>query len=290
MSAKIIPESELILNPDGSLYHLNCLPGDVAPTLILVGDPERVPKVSKHFDTIEVKKQKREIITHTGTIGKKRISVVSTGMGVGCIDIVINELDALFNVDLTTRQVKENLTTLKMIRIGTCGCLDPNIAVDDYIVNQHAIGFDGFFQFYQSQYSDTETALLEKVKSAFAELPVVNSAYVAESRSSWYDNFRKDCHNGIVLTCVGFYGPQNRAIRTPLSSENLFDMAESLTFNNNKIVNFEMETSAIYGLSRLLNHEALSVNLAVANRAAQKFSADPKTSMAKLIPFVLERL
>jgi len=290
MNTKKIPESELILNPDGSIYHLNLLPQDLAPTIILVGDPERVAKISKHFDSVEVKKQNREFITHTGKIGQLPISVMSTGIGIGSIDIVLNEVDALFNIDLNTRQVKKDLTSVRFVRLGTTGCLVREIPTDSFVVSSYALAFDGLLKFYQTQYNDDENKLLNAIQQHFASLPVVGNAYVAQTQSPLYDTFRKDCYHGITWTCSGFYGPQYRHLRTSAIEPNIYDLIDDFEFNGEKITNLEMESACIYGLSRLLNHEAISISLIINNRPTGEFTKDMHGAMEKLITLVLEKL
>lgn len=287
-----IRESELILNSDGSIYHLNLLPEDVADTVILVGDPNRVEKVSRHFDHIDVKKSKREFVTHTGTLSGKRVTVVGTGIGAGNIDITLNELDALVNIDLKTREVKETQKQLRIIRMGTSGALQEHVPVDSLLVSSFGIGFDGLVSFYEWENTADENALLAMCREYFSPLKVVNAMYTASASSSLVDFFvkRNIAQAGITLTCSGFYGAQNRQLRAPVIEHDIFSMARKIHFKNNVVTNLEMETAAIYGLSRILGHQACSISAIVANRDAQTFSANPEKVVEKMIETVLENL
>lgn len=285
-----IAESELILNPNGSIYHLNLRPGDLAETIITVGDPERVPLVSQYFDEIELKAQKREIVTHTGYLNKQRISVISTGMGTGCIDIVLNEIDALFNIDFATRQIKQNLTSLKIIRIGTSGSLQAHIPVDGYVVSEYAFGLDNLLQAYDIHYTAAELRLLNAFIHHMAEAGINLSPYVTTGASSITQRLVGDCFPGITATCTGFYAPQGRILRGQPAVANLIPVLQEFAQDGHCITNFEMETAAIYGLGNLLGHECCSVSAIIANRARQQFSKDPQATVDKLIQLVLEKI
>lgn len=288
-----IPASELILNPDGSIYHLHLLPVDIAETIIFVGDPDRVKMVSDFFDTIEVKKQKREFVTHTGTYKGKRLTVISTGIGTDNIDIVLNELDALVNIDLEKRRIKEQLTTLNIVRLGTSGCLDASIPVDSTLLSSFGFGLDGLMPYYTTNENDEEKSLLkeleEKYTSFYNQLPV--QVHFSECSKELLEFFRDDStFEGITATCTGFYGPQGRQLRLQPKLDKLQDKLTTLEFTNHKLTNFEMETAAIYGLAKELGHKALSINLLIANREAKTFSANPKQSMKQMIQWALDKM
>lgn len=285
-----IAESELIINSRGAIYHLDLRPEELADTIIVVGDPDRVKKVSKHFDKIECKQQHREFITHTGYIGKKRLSVMSTGIGPDNIDIAINELDALANIDFRTREIKKEFTKLNIIRFGTSGSLQADIPVDSFVASTHGLGLDNLLNFYSYNKSQDE----QDMANAFIEQTQLNTAvtipYAFKGSESLLNKFGSKFHKGITVTCPGFYGPQGRILRLGVSSPGLIDRLTHFNFNNNRITNFEMETSAIYGLGKLLGHECLSVNAIVANRVVQEFSKDSAATVKKLIKKALEAL
>lgn len=282
--------SELILNADNSIYHLNLLPQDLAETVIVVGDQNRVPLVSKYFDTIELVKGKREFITHTGMLNGTRISVVSTGIGADNIDIVVNELDALVNIDFETRTIKENKTSLDIVRIGTSGGLQPDIETDSFILSEYAIGFDNVLHFYKSehiQHPEIQLAFIDQTAwSVFKSIP-----YVVESDLQLTEKLRSDSViTGFTATNVGFYGPQGRRLRLQLEDNDLNSKLSSFEYNGMKITNLEMETSAIYGLSKLMGHRAASMNCILANRSTGQFSKDPVKTIDALIKYTLEKL
>lgn len=282
--------SELILNPDGSVYHLNLLPGELADTIILVGDPNRVSQVSKYFDRIDVKKSKREFVTHTGYVGKRHLSVVGTGIGAGNIDIVMNECDALMNIDLHNRMIKSDIRTLRFIRLGTCGGLDSHIPVDSYIVSAYAIGLDGLMRYYLQPENEDEKKLLALCQEHFASTFLENQMYVAQGSENLIQLFQSQDLGilGMTMTCSGFYAPQHRVLRAQLSGVPLFSRAQKIRFQNYIVTNFEMETAAIYGLSRALGHEACSISVVVANRTTKAFSNQMDIAMDQLIQRVLE--
>ncbi|MES2689302.1 MAG: nucleoside phosphorylase [Bacteroidota bacterium] len=283
-----IPESELVLNDDGSIYHLHILPEDIAETIIFVGDQERVPDVSKHFDKIELKKSKREFVTHTGTIGNKRLSVISTGIGTDNIDIVMNELDALVNIDLRTRAVKQQPTSLQIIRIGTSGSLQEDIDVDSTLITEYGLGLDSLMQFYDYEEPDEVSNLLSAIDEQL-DLLFVNP-YLFKAPGGLLERFGKQFDKGITATCCGFYGPQGRILRADTKFENLIARLNKVNANGKRITNFEMETAGIYGMASLLGHEAISVNAILANRIKQTFSSDPKKVVDETIKKVLELL
>lgn len=283
-----IAESEMILNTRGAIYHLNLLPGEIGNIIFLVGDPDRVKEISKHFDKIEYKGQYREFITHTGYIGKKKLSVISTGIGTDNIDITLNELDALANIDLTTREIKPNFTQLNFIRIGTSGALQPEIPVDNFIASTHGLGIDNLLNFYRLEQNDEEKQLLHSFVTSTQLHSKIGYPYLAGASASLIKHFVKDFHQGITVTCPGFYGPQGRILRLGVSNPELINRLTQFRFGQHKITNFEMETSAIYGLSRLLGHNCLSLNAVIANRVRKEFSRDGKAAVENLIVRVLE--
>ncbi|MES2560115.1 MAG: nucleoside phosphorylase [Bacteroidota bacterium] len=282
-----IPESELILNSDGSVYHLHLKPEDIAETILFVGDPDRVGEVSKHFDSIEFTKHKREFVTHTGYIGNKRLTVLSTGIGTDNIDIVWNELNMLANIDLPTRTFKHERTKLKVIRIGTSGSLQKDIPVDSILASTHGFGLDVLMHYYPFT-QDTETRELEQQFSAELALPFLRP-YLVQAPGALINLF-SDSIQGITATCSGFYAPQGRIVNTPSSVENLIERLSRLQTPTHRITNFEMETAGIYGLANTFGHEAVSINAIVANRITHEFSADGQEMIDKTIRYVLEKL
>ncbi len=282
--------SELILNDDGSIYHLNLLPEDIAPTVILVGDPNRVRRVSKYFDSIELKKEKREFVSHTGVLNGKRLTVISSGIGPDNIDIVLNELDALANIDFKSRTVKSDLTSLDIVRIGTSGSLQKDIPVDSFVLSEWAIGFDSLLHYYVSEHIQ-----LKHVQQAFVRhanwYMAKSEPYVVTCSKSLAQRLQSDeVHNGFTGTNVGFYGPQGRVLRLPVQDPNFNDTLASFEYKGRRITNLEMETSAIYGMSKLLGHNAVSMNCVIANRPNGLFSKDPKAAVDALIQYTLEKL
>ncbi len=283
-----IAESELIINSRGAVYHLDCTPEEIATTIITVGDPDRVQQVSKYFDTIEYKNQHREFITHTGYIGKKRISCISTGIGPDNIDIVMNELDALTNIDLSTRTIKEKLTSLQVIRVGTSGSLQRDIPVDSFVAGTHGLGIDNLLNFYRLENNEEEKQLIQSFITHTQLNQQFCCPYITGVSAHLLKNFVHNFHQGITVTCPGFYGPQGRVLRLGLAYPSLIDNLTSFTFGNYRISNFEMETSAIYGLGKLLGHQCLSLNAIVANRITKEFSKDGGAAVENLIKNALE--
>jgi uridine phosphorylase len=277
-----IAESELIINSRGAIYHLDVRPEELADTIITVGDQDRVALVSKYFDKIEFKNKHREFISHTGYIGKKRISVVSTGIGPDNIDIVVNELDALKNIDFDTRIIKPQHTQLTIIRLGTSGALQADIEVDSLVAGTHGLGLDNLMHYYRMEMNQEEKQLLQQF-IAHTGLSGNIMPYISSASSSILKHFTQGFHNGITVTCPGFYGPQGRVLRLGLSNPNLVENLTSFAFGNHRISNFEMETSAIYGLGRLLGHHCLSINVIVANRVKKQFSKDGGAAVDNLI-------
>ncbi len=277
-----IAESELIINNRGAIYHINLHPDELADTVITVGDPDRVTEVSKYFDLIEVKQQHREFIAHTGFIGKKRITVVSTGIGPDNIDIVLNELDALVNIDFTTRTIKPQLKHLTILRLGTSGSLQSAIAVDSFVAGTHGLGLDNLLHYYRLQNNEEEQQIIQQF-IAHTQLSGNIQPYLVSASASILKHFVDGYYHGITTTCPGFYGPQGRVLRLGLANPLLVDRLSSFRFGNHFISNFEMETSAIYGLSKLLGHQCLSLNVIVANRVTKQFSKDAKAAVENLI-------
>lgn len=284
-----LPESEFILNPDGSIYHLNLRPDQLARTVITVGDPERVEKITRHFDRLEVVVQKREFHTQTGYYKGKRISVVSTGIGTDNIDIVMNELDALVNIDFTTRRVKDKLTPLNIIRIGTSGSLHGDIPVDSFLASDMAIGLDALLHFYHNE--NVQDPGLSQALEDLYHGNLKSRPYSVSASQQLLKHFEApQVHKGITVTNIGFYGPQGRVLRLPLASPGFNARLAGFEYQGKKITNMEMETSGIYALSRLLGHRALSLNAIVANRATGAFSQDPGKTVDDLIVFALDRI
>ena len=283
-----IAESELIINDRGAVYHLNCRPEEIAQTIITVGDPDRVGEVSKHFDKIEYQNNHREFVTHTGYLNKKRISCVSTGIGPDNIDIVLNELDALVNIDFETRLIKEKLTCLNIIRFGTSGSLQKDIPVDSFVTSTHGLGLDNLMHFYRQENNEEELQLIQAFNT-HTQLSSGNVVpYINMASGALIKHFTNNYQQGITVTCPGFYGPQGRILRLGLGYPNLIDNLTNFQFGNYRITNFEMETSAIYGLGYALGHHCLSISAIVANRISKEFSKDGALAVEKLITQSLE--
>ncbi len=285
-----IGASELIINNRGAVYHLDLCPEEIATTVITVGDPGRVQQVSKYFDSIEVKGQHREFISHTGTIGKKRFTVISSGIGTDNIDIVINELDALVNIDFNTRTIKEQLTTLNIIRIGTSGSLQSEIPVDSLVAATHGLGLDNLLHYYRLEHNDEEKQLLQSFCTQTQIQAQMSQPYISSASPSLLKHFVKDFFHGITVSCPGFYGPQGRVLRLGVKNPHLINNLTRFIFGKHRITNFEMETSGIYGLGRLLGHHCLSLNTIVANRVSKEFTKDGQASVENLIKRTLEIL
>ena len=278
-----IGASELIINPRGAVYHLDLRPEELADTIITVGDPDRVAHVSKYFDQIQHKSAHREFITHTGYIGSKRISVMSTGIGPDNIDIALNEVDALVNIDFETRCINDNKKSVSVIRLGTCGSLQGEVGVDQLVAGTHGLGVDNLLHFYQPNNNPEELAIL----AAFEQHTNIQAhhikPYISSASAGLLKHFTEGYNHGITVTCPGFYGPQGRILRLPLKMPNLVDQMTSFRFGNHHIANFEMETSAIYGLCNLLGHQCLSINVIVANRVKKEFSKDGAKAVDHMI-------
>ncbi len=285
-----IKSSELILNPDGSIYHLNLKPENIAKDIIFVGDQDRVDRISDHFDTIEFKTQKREFKTHTGTYKGKRLSVISTGIGPDNIDIVINEIDALFNIDFTTRSIKETLTSVNIVRIGTSGSLQKDIPVNSFVLSKAGLGLDNLMRSYVIDQVEEKQILEAFLKHTTWDLKKGTPYFISNSSSLQQKLESEQTHLGITATAGGFYGPQGRVLRLALQDPLLNSKIDNFNFNSQRITNFEMETSAIYGLCKLLGHHAVSLNTIIANRADGTFSQDPYKAVDQLIKYTLDRL
>ena len=282
--------SELILNSDGSIYHLHLKPSDIADTLIFVGDQERVGAVTKYFDRIDFEMQSREFKTQTGYYKGKRLSVISTGIGPDNIDIVLNELDALVNIDFNTREIKATKTSLSIVRIGTSGALQPDIDVDSFVISSYGMDINGMLQSYKIdaiKHADIEAAFVKHTQwSPQKPYPVI-----IENSKQLEAKLKSDqTLNGLTATCGGFYGPQGRVLRLELQDDSLNHKMDSFDYKGLRVTNFEMETSAIYGLSKLLGHKACSMNAILANRALGTFSKTPLATIDKLIVYTLNKL
>ena len=286
----MIKSSELILNPDGSVYHLNLKPENIANDIIFVGDQERVSKITQHFDSIEFSRQKREFKTETGMYKGKRLTVQSTGIGPDNIDIVMNELDALVNIDFETRQPKENLVSLNIIRIGTSGSLQADIPVDSIVMSKFGLGLDNMLRSYvidEVTHPEIEDAFVQQTNWDLKK----GKPYVISCSEELEKLIESDqIFKGFTATAPGFYGPQGRVLRLPIQDSELNHKMDHFKFGENRITNLEMETAAIYGLSALLGHQALSLNAIIANRATGTFSEDPYKAVDALIAYTLDKL
>ena len=284
-----IAESELIINDRGAVYHLDLKPDELGDTVVTVGDPDRVGEVSKYFDRVEVKRQHREFISHTGFVGKKRITVLSSGIGPDNIDIVLNELDALVNIDFASREIKKDLKSLNIVRLGTSGSLQADIPVDSFVASTHGLGVDNLLNFYRLEQNDEEQQLLHSFITHTQIHSQTGHPYISSCAASLIKHFVKDFHQGITVTCPGFYGPQGRVLRLGIRNPNLINRLTDFRFGQHRISNFEMETSAIYGLGKLLGHNCLALNAIVANRVRQEFSKDGNAAVENLIKKFIEQ-
>lgn len=282
-----IASSELILNDRGAVYHLDLRPDEIASTIITVGDPDRVKQVSKYFDKIDVSRQHREFITHTGWVGNKRLTVLSSGIGPDNIDIVLNELDALANIDLNTRLPKSTLQPLQIIRLGTSGSLQADIPVDSFVASTHGLGIDNLLHFYRLEQNEEEALLIQSFLTQTQIQNQTGLPYISSAAPGLLKHFVQGFHQGITITCPGFYGPQGRVLRLGLQNPDLINRLTSFQFGAHRISNFEMETAAIYGLGRLMGHHCLALNVIVANRVKQEFSKDAATHIDRLIQHFL---
>jgi len=288
---KFFAESELIINGDGSIFHLHVKPEQLADKVILVGDPGRVSLVASHFDNQECDIESREFHTITGTYRGKRISVVSTGIGCDNIDIVLNELDALANIDFTTRTEKEQLRKLTLVRIGTCGGLQEYTPVGTFIASEKSIGFDGLLNFYSGRNDVCDLPFEEAFKQHMQWNPQLCAPYIIDADKETLERIAGDeMVRGVTIACGGFFGPQGRELRIPLADPKQNEKVESFEYNGHRITNFEMESSALAGLARLMGHKAVTCCMVIANRRAKNVNANYKNSIDELIKLVLERI
>ena len=285
----IISDADLIINPDGSIYHLNLLPEDVSDTVITVGDPERVGDVSKYFDSIALKKGRREFITHTGYLNGKRITVVSTGIGTDNIDIVLNELDALVNIDFATRTVKDTLTSLNIIRIGTSGAIQKDIPMGTILASSFGLGLDALMRYYTYEPQQKEAEILHSFNAHLSSTQHLQP-YLTSADEGLLNTIGKDLLQGITVTAPGFYAPQGRRVRAVGTLPNLIPLLNSFHHDSLRLTNLEMESAGIYALSRVLGHKALSINAILASRVDFQFSKDPAAIVDEAIKLVLGRL
>ncbi|MCC6599172.1 MAG: nucleoside phosphorylase [Crocinitomicaceae bacterium] len=290
MRLEEIAVSELILNKDGSVYHLALKAEHIADTVILTGDPKRVSQVSKHFDSVDVKISNREFTTHTGTFKGKRISVMSTGIGTDNIDIAINELDAALNIDPHTRQPREKLRQINLVRIGTSGALQADIPVGAFVISEFGLGFDGLLYYYDYQPTQEEKELSNRINAHLLLPPLLCKPYVSEGDTPLMNQIGYDMVRGITATASGFYGPQGRRLRLALSDDGINERLNSFSWKDHRIANFEMETSALYGLGKLLGHKCATVCVIIANRMRKEYMEDYTPAVDSLIRTVLERV
>ena len=288
---KYFAESELIINPDGSIFHLHVKPEQLADKIILVGDPGRVALVASHFETKECEVESREFKTITGTYKGKRITVQSTGIGCDNIDIVVNEMDALANIDFKTRHEKETFKQLTFVRIGTCGGLQPYTPVGTFVASVKSIGFDGLLNFYAGRNDVCDLKLEEAFKKHMNRSPLLSAPYVIDGDKELVDRIAgEDMVRGITIACGGFFGPQGRELRIPLADPHQNEKVESFVYGDLRITNFEMESSALAGLSALMGHKAMTCCMVIANRVAKEANANYKNSIDNLIIEVLDRI
>jgi uridine phosphorylase len=284
-----IARTDLLINPDGSIYHLSLRPYQVADTVILVGDPDRVSEISRYFDKVEYKIMNREFITHTGIYRGKRMTALSTGIGTDNIDIVMNELDALVNIDFDNRTIRPSHKKLDIIRVGTSGAIQPDIPVDTIGLSTYGMGLDNLAYYYnalQVQEEEMSDAFMDQVKW---KIPHVKPYFVKGSESL-LNKFTNEVFRGITVTAPGFYGPQGRTLRIGLADPDMITGLQSFRFNNERIINFEMETSALYALGALLDHNVVTVCALIGNRITQSFSQDHRPVIKKLVELVLETI
>lgn len=282
--------SELIVNPDNSIYHLHLLPHQIADDIIVVGDPQRVEIISNYFDSIEHKVVNREFVTHTGYLNGKRITALATGIGTDNIDIVMNELDALANINLKERTINKEKKSLNIVRLGTSGALQEDIPVDAFVFSEYGLGLDGLLNYY----ADADQVIDKEMAEAFIThshwKQSLAKPYVVRASEALTNRISEGMYKGITATAPGFYGPQGRSLRLDLSIENINELLRDFRFNEERITNFEMETSAIYGLGSMLGHQTATVCAIIANRYSKTFSKNYKNTVVKLIELVLERL
>ncbi len=282
-----IPESELIINKNGTVYHLNLLPEHISDTIITVGDPDRVAMVSKYFDEIEVEITKREFITHTGYYKGKRLTVMSTGMGTDNIDILMNELDALVNIDFQSREPNEEKIKLKIVRVGTSGSLQDSIPLGSHVASHYGVGLDSLMEFYPLEQNENEQSITRALKE---QLGVGFTPYCVPGSKELIDKIAFDMIPGNTLTCPGFYAPQGRVLRAGLRNQNLLQVYQDFNVCDFKMTNFEMETAGYYAMGRMLGHEMLSLNAIVANRITHEFATNSEEIVDSLIRKTLDRI
>lgn len=285
-----LKDSELILNADGSVYHLHLLPEHIASTVLLVGDQDRVSQISSFFDSIEYRIQNREFVTHTGTYRGKRITALSTGIGTDNIDIGLNELDAAVNIDLNTKRIKDEFKKLTLIRIGTSGALQSDIPVDSIALSEYGLGFDGLLHYYSPNYEQDEIELAEAFNTYYPFAKGQPHPYAVKASSRLLNLFKEDAIKGITATASGFYAPQGRSLRLKPKVENQNELLHDFDFKGKRIINFEMETAALYGLGAMLGHDCCTVCAVIANRFTQSYSSDYHTTIDNLIQRVLDGL
>lgn len=287
---KKIEESDLFLNADGSVYHLNLRPEHISDIILIVGDQERVKTISQHFTNTECRIQNREFVTHTGTFNGRRITALSTGIGTDNIDIVINELDALANIDFATREIKENKTSLSIIRLGTTGALQGDLPVDDFIISEYALGLDGLMNFYQTDKNIFEKEMAEAFIRHADWSEKLPKPYIVKGSEMLMEKIGKGLFKGITATAPGFYGPSGRQLRIAPADPMMNESMKTFSFNGHRITNYEMEASALYGLSAVLGHNALTICTTVSNRVSKKFSRDYHPSVERMVKLVLDRI
>ncbi|MFN3803216.1 nucleoside phosphorylase [Belliella pelovolcani] len=285
--SKRIPESELIINSDGSIYHLNLKPEHLASTIIAVGDPDRVEKVSQYFDTIEFKMSKREFVTHTGTYKGKRITAISTGMGTDNIEIFMTELDALVNIDLETRMPKESHTSLNIIRVGTSGSMQADIPAGSMLASRYGVGLDTLMAYYTTDYTDLEANVAKAIQK---KLGVSFLPYCIEGSKVLLKRLGNGLLIGNTATCPGFFAPQGREVRLKPAIPDIIERLSTISVGDFKMTNFEMETAGYYAMGRLLGHEVLSLNAIVANRITHEFAKDSYAIVDQLIKHTLDKI
>ena len=285
-----IPASQLVLNNEGAIYHLNLHPDQLADNVIMVGDPGRVDMIASFFDKIDVERQNRELVTRTGWFNGKRITVLSTGMGTDNLDIVMNELDALANIDLKTRMPKDTHRSLNLIRIGTCGALQPDIEPGNNVATRYAIGLDGLLYFYEKHKEVNEIAMCDAFIKQMDYPKDLPKPYVVEGSKALFDKLTEGYYQGVTATAPGFYGPQGRTLRMRLSYPENNSKIENFDYQGWRVCNFEMESSALYGLGKMMGHNCLTICVAIANRVTEKFTTDYHPYVRKLVENTLIRL
>ena len=285
-----IPASQLVLNAEGAVYHLNLHPDQLADNVIMVGDPGRVDMIASFFNKIEVKRQNRELVSRTGYFNGKRITVLSTGMGTDNLDIVMNELDALANIDLKTRMPKDERRRLNLIRIGTCGALQPDIRIGENVATRYAIGLDGLLYFYEKNKEVNEIAMRDAFIEQMDYPTDLPKPYIVEGSKELFERLAQDYYQGVTATAPGFYGPQGRTLRMHLAYPEINHKMENFEYQGRRVCNFEMESSALYGLGKMMGHNCLTVCVAIANRVTEQFATDYHPYMKELIQNTLERL